>query len=677
MKKSFKRTLITRRVFPALVFLFLLSLARVCAAGDVVYLQTDKDASAGQQHWDIAAQFYGVKLNSVLVKTAGDSAAALKAIESTETLGVVATPAALQSVSMQQLLSAARRNGAKSIPIMIFGITPATDFRQLAVSSAQQLSGCSALPPTVSNASYVVGPKTEITRQLSGVALPAVAQAACGFATANAGGAQAVLSADLDGKSMPVFVRLPLESGDFFFLAAMNPAGALAQLPRRHLPDIFSEVAPEMMFVRYAAGDKGWHNPGHYANLTLDDSFLTEPYGHINYHALLGEMEKHNFHTTIAFIPLNYNRNKPDIIAMFREHPDRYSISVHGNNHDHREFDAYTIAPLANQVANLQQGIARMEQFTNLTGIPYDRVMVFPHAIAPNETFAAMKKYNYLATANSEDVPLGSSAPDDDFLFYLRPVTLRYSNFPTLLRYSAEIPLPKAILAIQLFLDNPALVYGHETLFDEGIATFDPIADEVNAMQPDIHWCGMKCVVEHLYVERRRDDGGVDVRAFAGDLTLENPSPRETTFWVSKQENFQPEIASLTVDGKPQAFDRKQDELAFQVTVSAMSSRHMFIEYKNDLNLASIDVSKTSLYVLMVRRMAEFRDTTLSTWSFGRKLTKYYYKHDLDVYELYLEKIIPFLLLAAVAAGIAKFIKKKSRSKHGQTPEKVRPITTL
>jgi hypothetical protein len=669
--------MLTRRVYPALVLLFLFSFARVCAAGDLVYLQTEKDAAAGEQHWDVAAQFYGMTLNPVLLKSAGDSALALKAIEGNETLGVVATPAALESVSMKQLLAATRRAGAKSIPVLIFGITPATDFSQFHAIPGQPLSACNAFPAGIHNASYLVGPKTEITGQLSGIALPADAQAACGFAPSQASAAQAVLSAGVGEKGVPVFARLPLETGDLFLLAAMRPNPALAKLSRRHLPEIFSEVAPELMFVRYAAGDKGWHNPGHYANLTLDDSILTEPYGHINYHALLGEMEKHNFHTTIAFIPLNYNRNKSDIISMFREHSDRYSISVHGNNHDHREFDAYAIAPLANQVANLQQGIARMEKFTQLTGIPYDRVMVFPHAIAPNDTFAAMKKFNYLATANSEDVPLGSSAPDDDFLFYLRPVTLRYSNFPALLRFSAEIPLPKSILAIELFLDNPALVYGHETLFDEGIGTFNPIADEINALQPDIRWCGMKCVVDHLYVERLRSDGGVDVRAFSSDLVLDNPSPREITYWVSKQENFQPEIASLTVDGKPQAFDRKPDELAFQVIVPAAGSRRISIEYKNDLNLASIDVSKTSLYVVLVRRMAEFRDTTLSTWSFGRKLTKYYYKHDLDVYELYLEKILPFLLLALVAGAIAKFMKKKSRSKQPQTPKKAGPVATL
>ena len=677
--KTFTRQIssLARKALPALWLLLLLGIAPVCFAGDLVYLQTDKDAAASVQHWDLATKFYGVNLHSVAVGTAADTASALKAVESTDTLGVITTPAALQTISMKQLLSAVSRRGEKSIPILVFGITPATDFRELAVSPGEQLSSCRALPANLSSATYVVGPRTDITEQLAGIWMPAVASAACGFAAPEPSGAQTALSADLGGKSAPVFLRVPLENGDLFFLAGMNQAGTLPKLPRRHLPDIFSEVAPELMFVRYAAGDKGWHNPGHYANLTLDDALLTDTYGHIDYRALLGEMEKHNFHTTIAFIPLNFKRNQADIVAMFHEHPDRYSIAVHGNNHDHREFDTYATAPLAEQVSNLQQGIARMERFTSLTGIPYDRVMIFPHAIAPEETFAAMKKYNFLATANSEDIPLGSSAPDDDLLFYLRPVTLRYADFPSLLRYSAEITLPRADIAIQLFLDNPALFYGHEKLFDSGIGAFDRFADEVNQMQPDIHWCGLKCVVDHLYVERQRDDGGVDVRDFSSDLILENPSPRETTFWVEKQENFQPEIASLTVDGKPQTFDRKDGEIAFQVVIPAGASRHISIEYKNDLNVASIDINKTSLYILIVRRAAEFRDTTLSTWSVGRKFTAFYYKHGLDAYELYFEKALPFLLLAALFAGIAKFVRKRSRSKRSQTLKKVGQVTSL
>ena len=65
-----------------------------------------------------------------------------------------------------------------------------------------------------------------------------------------------------------------------------------------------------MIFAKYGAGDRGWHALHHDANLTIDDPWLREPYGHLDYKDLLTEMERHNFHTTIAFIPWNYDRSE-------------------------------------------------------------------------------------------------------------------------------------------------------------------------------------------------------------------------------------------------------------------------------------------------------------------------------------------------------------------------------
>ena len=81
------------------------------------------------------------------------------------------------------------------------------------------------------------------------------------------------------------------------------------------------------MYLRAAAGDKAWHFPRQYANLTVDDPWLIEPYGHLSYAGLLAEMEKHNFHTTVAFIPWNFDRSRPDVVSIIRAHPDRFSVS--------------------------------------------------------------------------------------------------------------------------------------------------------------------------------------------------------------------------------------------------------------------------------------------------------------------------------------------------------------
>ena len=103
-----------------------------------------------------------------------------------------------------------------------------------------------------------------------------------------------------------------------------------------------------------------------------------KPYGHLIYEDLLKEMERHDFHTTIAFIPWNYDRSEAETVALFRSHPERFSICVHGDNHDHKEFDDFESKPLSLQITAIKQSLARMEKFQSLTGIPYDNVFVFP-----------------------------------------------------------------------------------------------------------------------------------------------------------------------------------------------------------------------------------------------------------------------------------------------------------
>ena len=130
------------------------------------------------------------------------------------------------------------------------------------------------------------------------------------------------------------------------------------------------------------------------------------------------------------------------------------------------------------------------------------RVMVFPHRIAPEATLAALKQYAFLATANSDNIPLGATAPNDP-LFYLRPGCLKFANFPTLLRYSAEVPVPRLELAINIFLGNPLLFYGHECMFASGIGAFNPVADAVNTLQPDTQWTTPGTIAQHLYLIRK------------------------------------------------------------------------------------------------------------------------------------------------------------------------------
>ena len=237
-----------------------------------------------------------------------------------------------------------------------------------------------------------------------------------------------------------------------------------------------------MMFIKYGAGERGWHALHHYANLTIDDPWLREPYGDLSYKGLLKEMEKHNFHTTIAFIPWNYDRSEHRGVSLFRNHPERFSICVHGDNHDHKEFEDLESKPLSLQTAALKQSLARMEKFQMLTGIPYDNVFVFPHSIGTESILEKLKTYNFLATVNSSNVPDGPPAGRQ--LFFLtcgrsHSLSQIFQASPAMQRQCRN---RNGFLAINEFLDNPLFFYSHHDLFASGIGAFDGIADEVNEL---------------------------------------------------------------------------------------------------------------------------------------------------------------------------------------------------
>jgi len=380
-----------------------------------------------------------------------------------------------------------------------------------------------------------------------------------------------------------------------------------------------------MIFAKYCAGDRGWHPLHHDANLTIDDPWLREPYGHLNYKDLLAEMERHNFHTTIAFIPWNYDRSEQPVVALFRSHPERFSICVHGDNHDHKEFDDYESKSLSVQIAALRQSLARMEKFQALTGIPYDKVFVFPHNIGSERILEQLKTYNFDATVNSLSVPIDRKRPTSP-LFALRPVTLSFGDFPSAARYGAAMPNPSSFIAINEFLGNPIFFYGHHDLFASGIGAFDRVADDVNRIEPDTHWRSLGDMAKHLYLVRLKDKANYDVLAFSSSLDLDNASGQNSIFYIQKPESDASAIASVSVDGRPVSFQFVGGSLQLSVAIPARESREVLIRYKNDLDLASVSVAKNSPRVYVLRKISDFRDITLSKYRVGRAVTDYYYK---------------------------------------------------
>lgn len=619
--KAWRGKSIVRSTCHVLFLVFASSLLSYSA--DMLLIRSAGTTPSEQRDLEIASQFYGLDLRVITVgEPAGNI---LGLVRRTGTVAVAVEADVLAALNQDALLRALHRTDGSKVPLLILGITPETNMARLRAWSGGPLVSVQPLS-TEGPFHYLVGSLAGVTDQLTGLEIPSSRDDEFYFTGANSSGANAIISLHNGTQVAPLFMEMEVNQQRIFLLCKKHPRQSGAKRDVENTETVFAEVAPAMIFVKYCAGDRGWHALHHDANLTIDDPWLREPYGHLDYKDLLVEMERHNFHTTIAFIPWNYDRSEQPVVALFRTHPERFSICVHGDNHDHKEFDDYESKSLSLQIAALRQSLARMEKFQALTGIPYDKVFVFPHNIGSERILEQLKTYNFDATVNSLSVPMDRTRPASP-LFTLRPVTLSFGDFPSVARYGAVMPNPTSFIAINEFLDNPIFFYGHHDLFANGMGAFDRVADDVNRIEPDTRWRSLGETAKDLYLVRLRDDANYDVLAFSSSLDLDNTSKRNSVFYIQKPESDSSPIASVSVEGQPVPFRFDGGALRLSVAIPAGESRKVLIRYENDLDLASVNISKSSPRVYVLRLISDFRDIMLSKYRVGRAVTDYYYKH--------------------------------------------------
>lgn len=193
-------------------------------------------------------------------------------------------------------------------------------------------------------------------------------------------------------------------------------------------------------------------------------------------------------------------------------------------------------------------------------------------------------------------------------------------------RYSVEGEVSRESLAIEAFLGNPLVFYGHHQVFQGGIGNFNQVADRVAEIKPGTKWVSLGEIARHLYRLRQRNDGTFDVFAFSPEITLHNASAKERQFHVEKKEDLAAGKFQLLVDGTPHPANHSGQTVSFTVVVPPGKQRTASIQYLNGGIAASRPVEDSSLGVALRRRMSDFRDVTLSQSSWGRELLRVYYE---------------------------------------------------
>jgi hypothetical protein len=406
----------------------------------------------------------------------------------------------------------------------------------------------------------------------------------------------------------PFFVSIPHERAEVFILASADIAGLGTNIDGKVLTEYFSQLVPAAMFIRYAFREEGWLPYQHHATFIIDDPLLRRDYGFLNYERLLGFMDEYNFHTSIAFIPHNCRRNSIDVTRIFRERADRYSICFHGNDHTAAEF-ATKDAGLLNAMVTVAE--ERMDVHQRNTGIPCDKVMVFPQENFSPQAMGVLKAHNFSAGVNSGPYPLGDRT-GLTLADIIEPAILKYGGFPLFLRkYVREIALQD--VAFNLFFGKPVLIVDHHDIF-KSPDCLTQLGSRIHTLAPEIRWSNLQTAIENSYLRRWTPEGTLQVRVYSNAGKIENASETLLPCSVEWPGRSEISVARVLFDGVPWTHTRTDcNGIRLSFDLPPKESRKFSLVYHNDFGLSDANHRvQWKAKAFLRRRLSEIRDNHLS-----------------------------------------------------------------
>jgi glycosyltransferase involved in cell wall biosynthesis len=264
-----------------------------------------------------------------------------------------------------------------------------------------------------------------------------------------------VVGADPDAATLARSGALPawVRPGPLACLAAAAPAelGPDERLVARFAPGRFAALLPILAFLREVTA---YEAPPLRAAFVIDDPNLRRPsYGYVDFAAVAAAAASSGLHVVFGLIPRDASKADPRVVDLFRRHPEQLSLTVHGNDHVHRELGRTEPGPvIARRVA---RAVSRIESFERRTALPVTRVMVPPHSACSIGALGVLRRHGFAAITLSTP-PV--DAPPDALAGWLACDT-RWGGVPILPR--VHISSSPDELPLRAYLGHALILYGH------------------------------------------------------------------------------------------------------------------------------------------------------------------------------------------------------------------------
>jgi hypothetical protein len=392
------------------------------------------------------------------------------------------------------------------------------------------------------------------------------------------------------------YVGLPLppfDEGDFFhqhFRAAQ-----------------WFALVPLLHFLRRLVGDDGWPRPEPRATFIIDDPNLHHrTYGYIDFERLAAHAAAHNYHATIATVPLDTWYVNQEVADIFRSQHRYISMMMHGVNHIADELARNYSYEEA--LALLASGLRRIAALEARSGVQVDRVMAAPHGAFAEAVADPMVRLGYEAGC----VSIGSLArwnPDKKWRADLGfPMAQVFGNLglPVFHRTGAN----EVDIRLSAFLGHPVVIATHHHDYISNFARIESLAKIVNDISAP-RWMPIADISRSNYLASS-NNGILCIQPFARKLAI--PISPEVTSVQLNASAFGPDT---TLDlQQPATQQLPIADLAVQYALSN-GTLHITIPAREHLDYRQVPPGSLGLWPIARRMLAEGRDRVKPMLSFA------------------------------------------------------------
>jgi hypothetical protein len=410
-----------------------------------------------------------------------------------------------------------------------------------------------------------------------------------------------------------VFVKVTFGGLPFYLSACRDTIDV--NTPSRKpfdVKELFCSAVPTTIYLKWAFDDICWKSVGTRACLIVDDPPLKPRYGCLRFRRALELMDEHNFTMSLAFIPWNWQRTDSEVVDLFKNRADRFSISIHGCDHTASEFAAKSPAELN---ARTKVASQRMKCLDQRTSLAYDRIMVFPQGEFSTEAGRVLKLNGFVAAANTEVTPSKQSGSCTTIADLWDVAINKYGTFPIFTRRYLTHGIEN--FAFDILLGKPCLMVAHHQAFKDDGRDLIEFIDRLNCLPCKLIWGSLGDVVSHSYRTRCEPDGRSIIQMYGNHLLVENPAAEPRTIEFIKEESDPDCLGAVKVNQETTDWSCETGFLRFHVTIPPKQTAEVRVVYVDKLGMSAYpDNIKYKVKTGLRRYLSEVRDNYVSESSF-------------------------------------------------------------